>query len=83
MIVRMQELTRGKADLLSLAQGIVHWAPPPPALDAARAAVDDPATHGYGDDAGLAELRAALATKLARDNGLGDVDVMVTASVHR
>ena len=82
VIVAMADLTRGK-DVASLAQGIVHWLPPPEALDAARACVDDPSTHGYGDDAGLPELRVALRLKLRIDNGLGASEVMVTSGCNQ
>ncbi len=49
-------------------------------VDAARVAVDDPATHRYSPAAGLPELREAVAVKTARDSGFS-VDpsqVMIT-----
>ncbi len=59
-----------RPDTLSLAQGVVHWPPPPEALDAAAAAIRDPATSCYGPNEGLPVLREALRQKVARDNGL-------------
>eukprot|EP00418_Pyrodinium_bahamense_P020415 CAMPEP_0179106638 /NCGR_PEP_ID=MMETSP0796-20121207/49596_1 /TAXON_ID=73915 /ORGANISM="Pyrodinium bahamense, Strain pbaha01" /LENGTH=402 /DNA_ID=CAMNT_0020804681 /DNA_START=9 /DNA_END=1214 /DNA_ORIENTATION=+ len=82
-IVTMQEMMRGKLGLLSLAQGVVHWQPPPTALGALGA---DGATDGlssYGDDDGLAELRAALAAKLRAENSLEGVEVMVTIGANQ
>ncbi len=49
-------------------------------VDAARIAVDDPATHRYSPAAGLPALREAVAAKTARDSGFS-VDpsqVMIT-----
>jgi len=82
-IVTMQAMLRGKAGVLSLAQGIVHWAPPPEALAAARASIDDPASCMYCADDGLPELRSALKEKLARENGLVASEVMVTAGANQ
>ena len=58
-IVQMQQMLRGKSDVLSLAQGIVHWQPPTAALDAARDAVGQPSTNAYCADDGILELREA------------------------
>lgn len=82
-IVKMQQMLRGKADVLSLAQGIVHWRPPPESLEAARAAVDEPDTSLYGADDGMPTLRAALKEKLASQNGLSNSEVMVTAGANQ
>ena len=38
-IVQMQQMLRGKSDVFSLAQGIVHWAPPDDGLPALREAL--------------------------------------------
>ena len=66
----------------SLAQGIVHWAPPDAAVEAAAAAAREPSSHAYGADAGLPELREALADRL-RTKGLDNVEVMVTAGANQ
>ena len=43
-----QRMLRGKEGIMSLAQGIVHWAPPAAALEAARKAAEEPDTNSYG-----------------------------------
>jgi len=55
---------------ISLGQGIVHYGPPPAALEAARAAIGVQATHEYQADAGLQILIDRIAAKLGRDNGI-------------
>ena len=82
-IVKMQQMLRGKTDVLSLAQGIVHWRPPSAAIDAARAAADEPDTSLYGADDGTPALRAALNEKMRTQNGLTNSDVMVTAGANQ
>jgi hypothetical protein len=52
-IVEMQRMLRGTTDVLSLAQGVVHWKPPQDALDAAVHFLNtDPRAHSYGADDG-------------------------------
>ncbi len=74
--------TLSKPGVASLAQGIVHWAPPDAAIDAAAVAARDPSSHAYGADAGLPELRTALAKKL-RTKGLTNSEIMVTAGANQ
>lgn len=61
--------------VLSLAQGIVHWQPPPAALEVAARlmAQGDPSIHGYGPALGLPALTEALQAKVAVTNGLEGV----------
>jgi len=70
---------------ISLGQGVVHYGPPPAAVDAVREALATPVVHGYGDVAGYAPLVAAITAKLQADNGI-DVGrarrVMVTAGAN-
>src|SRR6185436_16437835 len=70
---------------ISLGQGIVHYGPPPEAMDAVREALAQPATHGYNDGAGIPSLVWAIRRKLAAENGI-DVDrgsrIMVTAGAN-
>jgi len=75
------DLIRQTPGTISLGQGVVHYGPPPEALAAARAAVADPETHGYGDGNGNAELIEAIDEKLRRDNRIDPRGsrVMVTA----
>jgi aspartate/methionine/tyrosine aminotransferase len=76
------DLIRQVPGTISLGQGVVHYGPPPAALDAVRAALADPSTHEYQDGAGLPRFVDRLARKLREENGI-DVRrgsrVMVTA----
>lgn len=61
--------------VMSLAQGIVHWQPPPAAMEAAGQllAAGDASVNGYGPAEGLPALREALQQKIASRNGLEGV----------
>ena len=76
------DLIRQVPGTISLGQGVVHYGPPPAALDAVRAALAYPSTHEYQDGSGLPALVDRLARKLREENGI-DVGrggrVMVTA----
>ena len=80
IVEKMRNLS--KPGVASLAQGIVHWAPPAEAVDAAVMAASEPSSHAYGADAGLPELREALTDRL-RTKGLDNVEVMVTAGANQ
>lgn len=76
------DIIRQTPGTISLGQGVVHYGPPDAALDAARAALTDPDTHGYGDGNGNRDLVVAIEEKLRRDNGIDcrlGSRVMVTA----
>lgn len=76
------ELRAAGQEVVSLGQGMTDFPPPPAALAAAAAALGDPATHRYGPDPGLPELRAALAARWRRDAGIAvdpDREIIVTA----
>ena len=82
IIAVIGDLIRQHPGTISLGQGVVHYGPPQAALDAARAALPQPETHGYQDGAGIPQLVAAIDAKLRRDNGIDRRDglrVMVTA----
>ena len=70
---------------ISLGQGVVHYGPPPEAVDAVREALARPSTHEYHDVAGIPPLVAAIRKKLAEENHI-DVDrgsrIMVTAGAN-
>jgi aspartate/methionine/tyrosine aminotransferase len=78
-------LIRETPGTISLGQGVVHYGPPAAALEAARGALTAPATHEYGDGAGLPALLQCIVRKLAVENGT-DVArgsrVMVTAGAN-
>jgi aspartate/methionine/tyrosine aminotransferase len=67
---------------ISLGQGVVHYGPPPAAIEAVRDGLGAAATHEYQPVAGLPALRERISVKLAAENGI-DVArgsrVMVTA----
>ena len=68
-------------DVITLGQGVPSFGPPPAAIDAARRALSDPATHLYCADAGVLSLRRALCEKLAAHHGITATpdEVIITA----
>src|SRR6185295_19354147 len=64
------DLIRQVPGTISLGQGVVHFAPPPAALNIAREAIANPDTHTYQDGAGDPALLGAIEHKLRRDNGI-------------
>eukprot|EP01063_Lacrimia_lanifica_P026768 TRINITY_DN3660_c0_g2_i1.p1 TRINITY_DN3660_c0_g2~~TRINITY_DN3660_c0_g2_i1.p1 ORF type:complete len:417 (+),score=102.21 TRINITY_DN3660_c0_g2_i1:54-1304(+) len=74
-----------KGGVASLAQGIVHWEPPPGAYAAAAKALTEGGAqlHRYTPDEGTDDLVAALRRKLAAENGLPGAHVMVTAGANQ
>ncbi len=69
---RMSRMNMAGADVISLGQSVPFFGPPPQMLDAVREALDSfgPRLHTYGPDAGIPELRDALARKLSDFNGV-------------
>src|SRR5262245_61891552 len=78
-------LIREVPGTISLGQGVVHYGPPPAAVDAVREALSRPATHEYQDGHGLPALLQRIGRKLSTENGI-DVSrgsrVMVTAGAN-
>lgn len=66
IVVALANLVKrsGRTDVLSLAQGVVHWAPPETALARVDSVLRAASTSKYGQDEGLLELRTVLAGKL-------------------
>jgi aspartate/methionine/tyrosine aminotransferase len=64
------EIIRQHPGTISLGQGVVHYGPPPAAVDVAREALANPDTHGYAEGAGQRALIGAIEEKLIRDNGI-------------
>jgi aspartate/methionine/tyrosine aminotransferase len=76
------DLIRQLPGTISLGQGVVHFGPPPAAIEAARQALSNRETHEYQDGFGTPALIRAIEEKLARENGFGVARgsrVMVTA----
>jgi aspartate/methionine/tyrosine aminotransferase len=76
------EWIRQTPGTISLGQGVVHYGPPPAAIEAVREGLGAAGTHEYQPVAGLPVLRERICVKLATENGI-DVArgsrVMVTA----
>eukprot|EP00890_Picochlorum_soloecismus_P006017 jgi/Picsp_1/6416/NSC_03764-R1_transaminase transferring nitrogenous groups len=84
VITKTKGLVMNSPGTLSLAQGIVHWAPPEAALEKVKSQImENPVVHGYGPDEGMPELREKLREKLQRENGLEDYDVHVTCGAQQ
>ncbi len=84
VIVKTKALMAGRPDVLSLAQGVVHWQPPPSALQlASHLVATDPSVNSYGPAEGLPALREALRAKLRQQNELQGYEVMVTAGANQ
>jgi aspartate/methionine/tyrosine aminotransferase len=64
------DLIRQVPGTISLGQGVVHFGPPPAAVNIAREALGNPDTHTYQDGAGNRALVGAIEHKLQRDNGI-------------
>jgi aspartate/methionine/tyrosine aminotransferase len=82
IIAVVGDIIRQHPGTISLGQGVVHYGPPPAALDAARTALSDPETHAYQDGTGNHALVSAIEDKLRRENGIdprNGLRVMVTA----
>lgn len=79
------DLIRRTPGTISLGQGVVHYGPPPEAVQAIAAALASSAVHEYGDSSGYAPLVAAIAAKLRAENDI-DVErgsrIMVTAGAN-
>jgi aspartate/methionine/tyrosine aminotransferase len=81
----VSEMLRQTPGAISLGQGVVHYGPPPQAVDAVRAALLQPETHEYQDGSGTAALRDRIARKLSAENGIDlarGSRVMVTAGAN-
>lgn len=81
---RASELRAAGHHVISLGQAVPFFAPPEPALRAARAAVDMPDVNRYATDPGLPSLRSALATRLAAafGNAIAGDDLVITAGAN-
>lgn len=78
----VSDMIRNAPGTISLGQGVVGFGPPPEALASLATFPSCAEDHLYGPDEGTEALRAALADKLKRDNGIAVGDesqVVVTA----
>jgi aspartate/methionine/tyrosine aminotransferase len=74
-------LRRRGHNVISLGQAVPGFGPPAAAVEAARRALSDPATHRYSADAGLLTLRKALCDAFAGEQAMvaQPDDLIVTA----
>ncbi len=82
VIAVVGQLVRDHPGCISLGQGVVHYGPPPGVAEAVARLSAEPQTHRYHAVDGIPELHAALAAKLAAENGIavgGESRLMVTA----
>jgi aspartate/methionine/tyrosine aminotransferase len=85
IIAVIGDLIRQVPGTISLGQGVVHYGPPPEAIEAVRAALAKPDTHQYNDGHGIAPLVKRIAAKLAAENGIDvgrGLRIMVTAGAN-
>lgn len=83
--LKAAELRDAGHDVINLGQAVPGWGPPQSALRAVADALDDPETHVYSADAGLPELREALAGRLRATFG-ADVtadEIIITAGANQ
>lgn len=76
------DLIRAHPGTISLGQGVVHYGPPPQAIEAIAGFLAQAENHKYKPVAGIPELLSAIRTKLATDNHIRIDEsnrVMVTA----
>jgi aspartate/methionine/tyrosine aminotransferase len=77
---RVNALKAGGRQIVGLQVGDPDFATPQPVIEVALKAMRDGLTH-YGPSRGFADLRRAVAAKLARDNGVTydpDTEILVT-----
>ena len=82
--IRAAQLRASGHSVISLGQALPFYPPPASALRAARAALEQPAVHGYTTDPGRPSLRRALAERLREDEGIdcGPDDLLITAGAN-
>lgn len=90
LLTKYQYLWDGDDQMYSLAQGIVHWSPPPSAAQAMISAIQEENNdlHLYAPDEGIPELISALKDKFKRENHLPssddvNMDIIVTSGANQ
>lgn len=82
MIPVVGELVRQNPGTISLGQGVVHYGPPPEAMEAIGRFAADPENHKYKPVQGIPSLLDAIERKLIEENRLriaGRDSILVTA----
>ncbi len=73
-------------DIISFGQGVPYFSPPSQAVSDGANAMANPEGYRYTSDAGIEELRQAIAVKLQRDNWYRaepDENIMVTSGANQ
>lgn len=70
IIPTINSLVRDHPGTISLGQGVAYYGPPQQAYDAVSTQLHSPQLNGYGPVAGIAELTAALSSKLQQYNAV-------------
>lgn len=79
------QLIRDHPGTISLGQGVVHYGPPPQAIERMQRFFDDPQKHKYQPVEGIAELHDVITQKLRDENNIelgGDQRLFVTAGAN-
>lgn len=82
IIAVIAELIKTHPGTISLGQGVVHYGPPPAAIERVRTLDYSGDIHKYGPTGGIEQLCEIIAVKLAAENGIRvgpDSRVIVTA----
>jgi aspartate/methionine/tyrosine aminotransferase len=82
VIPLLGDMIRRHPSTISLGQGVVHYGPPPEAIEEVGRFLADPENHKYRPVQGLPELVSAVAAKLRAENRLcleGEDGILVTA----
>ena len=66
------EWIRENPGTISLGQGVVHYGPPPEAMEQIARFLADPENHKYKPVQGIPPLLEAIDAKLRAENGIGD-----------
>lgn len=85
IVPTVAELIRANPGTISLGQGVVHYGPPPQAMERMREFFADAANHKYGLVHGIAALRESIANKLRVKNQVDVRDryeIVVTAGAN-
>lgn len=85
IIPTVAALIRSHPGTISLGQGVVHYGPPPEAIDQIGPFLADPENHKYKPVHGIPQLREALKVKLQAENGIRlgpESAVVVTAGAN-
>ena len=85
IIPMVGQLIRDHPGTIALGQGVVHYGPPPEAIERIKQFLADPENHKYSAVEGTPELLATIGAKLREENGIcldSDRCAVVTAGAN-